>query len=116
MKILIIDDETLDLFISKRILGSEFQIEGFTTLAEALEWAKNNPFDILVSDYYLSKGQHAMDVLKAMIDLKGKTFKAYVLTNYIDDGKITELKQAGYDGIIDKPIVMEKFKKAVGLQ
>jgi CheY-like chemotaxis protein len=115
MKILIVDDENLDLFISKRILGSEFQIEGFTSLSEALEWAKHNSFDILVSDYYLGKGQHALDVFKALTDLKGKTFKAYVLTNYIDDGKIAELKQAGYDGIIDKPIVMEKFKKAVGL-
>lgn len=115
MKILIIDDETLDLFISKRILGSEFQVEGFTTLSEATEWAKNNSFDILISDYYLSKGQHALDVLKALTDLKGKTFKAYVLTNYIDDGKIAELKQAGYNGVIDKPIVMEKFKSAVGL-
>src|SRR5438045_50756 len=101
MKILVVDDEMLDLYISKKILGMEFQVEGFNNLPEAVEWAKNNSFDLLVSDYYLGKGLHAHDVLKALVEVKGKVFKSFVLTNYIDDHKVAELMQAGFNGIID---------------
>ena len=51
MKILIVDDEPVELFIAKRFLGMEFQVEGFNTMPDAIQWAKNNPFDILVSDF-----------------------------------------------------------------
>jgi CheY-like chemotaxis protein len=115
MKILVIDDEMLDLFVSKRLLGTEFQVEGFNKLTDALQWAKDNAFDVLLSDYYLGNGVSAQDVLKALTEVKGKTFKAYVITNYIEDKKKQELRQAGFDGTIDKPLELEKFKNLVGL-
>lgn len=114
MKILVIDDEMLDLFVSKRLLGTEFQVEGFNKLPDALQWAKENPFDVLLSDYYLGNGVSAQDVLKALVDVRGKTFKSYVITNYIDDKKKAELRQAGFDGTIDKPLELAKFKNIVG--
>jgi CheY-like chemotaxis protein len=111
MKILVIDDEMLDLFLSKKILGMEYEVEGFNTLPAALQWATTNSFDVLISDYHLGNGLHALDVLKAFTESKGKTFKSFVLTNYIDDHKIAELKQAGFNGVIDKPMELGKFKK-----
>jgi CheY-like chemotaxis protein len=93
----------------------EYQVEGFKSVPEAVQWAQTNSFDVLLSDYYLDQGLHANDVLKAILEVKGKTFKSYVLTNYIDDNKMNELKQAGFNGVIDKPIDLAKFKSIVGV-
>lgn len=113
MQILVVDDEPFELFISLKILRMEFQAEGFNTLQEALDWTKNNSFDILVSDYYLKDHQSAHDVLKAMREVKGNTFKSIVVTNFVESDKLSELKSAGFDGVIEKPLSLEKFKEAL---
>lgn len=113
MKILVVDDDPLELFLALKIIRLEYQAEGFKTLPEALEWAKTNPFDVLLSDYYISKQVSAHDVLKAFIELKGKTFKSFVLTNYIDQTKIAALLEAGFDSVIEKPLSVESIKKAL---
>ena len=111
MQILLIDDSPLELFLSLKILQIEFKAEGFKTLPEALDWAKANTFDVLISDFYIDDHVSAEDVLKAFIDLKGKAFKSFVLTNYVDSTKMTELKNIGFDGILSKPLTLEKFKE-----
>lgn len=113
MQILVVDDEPFELFISLRILRMEYQAEGFNTLPEALEWARHNTFDILVSDYYLKDHQSAHDVLKAMREAKGNTFKSIVVTNYVENDKLSELKGAGFDGVIEKPLSLDNFKEAL---
>ena len=115
MKILIVDDEQLDLFITKKLLSLQFEVEGFTSLADAVSWASNNPFDILVSDYYLGNGIHAQDVLKQISAAKPSGFKAYVLSNHIDEQQAGELRQAGFLGIVEKPITVDKFKAVIGI-
>jgi DNA-binding NtrC family response regulator len=115
MKILVVDDEPVELFISKRFLGMEFQVEGFNSVPEAIEWAKNNSFDVLVSDFNLAPNVFAHDLLKALHEIKGPTFKAYVLSNYVNDTQSATLTAAGFQAIIEKPISLEKFKAATGL-
>ena len=115
VKILVIDDEQLDLFINKKILGLEFTTEGFTTLPETLNWAKENDFDIALIDYYLGPGLHAHDALKALVELKGNTFKAYVLSNYIDQKQSHDLLAAGFTDVIYKPLTIELFKSKLNL-
>jgi DNA-binding NtrC family response regulator len=115
MKIVIIDDELVDLIISQKILETDFQVEGFSNLADAVQWAKHNPFDVLLSDFYLGTGMHANEVIKALTEVRGKTFKAFVVTNYIDGKKAAQLIQDGFSGIIDKPLELGKVKKALGL-
>lgn len=110
MKILVIDDEQLDLFITKKLLSLEFEVEGFTTIEAATAWASNNDFDVVLIDYYLAPGVHAHDALKKLLLVKGKVFKSYVLSNYVDTKQVQELKEAGFTDIIYKPITMEKFK------
>jgi DNA-binding NtrC family response regulator len=110
VKILIVDDEQLDLFISKKLLSLEHQVDGFSTIPEAVAWAQTNTFDVLLSDYHLGTGVHAHDVLKAIVEVKGKTFKAFVLSNHIDDRQAEELRKVGFTGMIEKPLSLEKFK------
>jgi DNA-binding NtrC family response regulator len=115
VKILIVDDEPFELFISLKMLRMEYQAEGFNTLADALEWAKSNSFEILISDYYLKDHMSAHDVLMAFRELKGNTFKSLVITNFVDTEKVSELKSAGFNGVIEKPISLEKFKGVLQL-
>ena len=115
MTVLLIDDENLELFISKTILQSEFTVEGFTTIDDAIAWAKKNSFDVLVSDYFLDKGMSAINALKALEEIKGKTFKSVVLSNYSDKKRVDEIMAAGFNGVIDKPLELPKLKKAIGI-
>jgi DNA-binding NtrC family response regulator len=92
VKVLIVDDENLDLFITKKLIGMEHQVEGFTSISEATAWSVSNSFDILLSDYYLGEGKHATDVLKAIKAKSTSDFKAFVLSNHIDDAQAKMLK------------------------
>ena len=113
MKILIVDDEQLDLFITKKLLGLEFEVEGFTSVSAASNWAASNSFDFLVIDYYLSDGLLAQDALNAIRGVAKSPVKAFVLSNHIDDHQAIALKEAGFLSIIDKPVTMEKFRDAI---
>lgn len=113
MKILIVDDEKLDLFIAKKLLNMEFEAEGFSELPDVLNWASTNDFDLAIIDYYLTPPLLADQVLRDLINIKGNSFKAYVLTNYIDNDLATQLKENGFEGIINKPLTLEVFKALV---
>jgi DNA-binding NtrC family response regulator len=111
VKVLIVDDEQLDLFITKKLLTLQYEVEGFTNLADTVNWAKQNTFDVVLIDYYLGDGLHAQDVLRELITLKGKSFQAFVLSNYVDGNQVKALKEAGFTEVIFKPFTLEKFKE-----
>lgn len=113
LKILIVDDEQLDLFITKKLLSLEFEVEGFTDAQDTLNWAQHHSFDVVLIDYYLGAGVYPHAVLKELIALKGNSFKAFVLSNHVDDQQARELKEAGFAAIIYKPLTLEKFKDHV---
>lgn len=108
---MILDDEELDLFINKKLLALEFDVEGFTSVKEATNWAQQNDFDVAVIDYYLAPGVYANHFLKELKSIKGNRFKSFVVSNYIDDKQSAELKQAGFTDIIYKPLTLEGFKE-----
>jgi len=113
VKIVILDDESLDLFVTKKLLSLEFQAEGFTTKEEVMNWAKDNAFDVALIDYYLTPTVLAPDVLKDLRTLKGDTFKAFVLSNYVDDSQVKQLKEVGFEGVIFKPLTLDNFKQQI---
>jgi DNA-binding NtrC family response regulator len=115
MQILLIDDEPIELFIAKKFLAMEFQVTGFNSVKEALAWAQTNSFDVLVSDFNLDAGLQAHQVLKSLREIKGNTFRAFVLTNHVDSSQANTLMTAGFQDIIEKPLSLEKFKTAAGL-
>ena len=110
---MILDDEELDLFINEKLLALEFDVAGFTSIKEATNWARQNDFDVAVIDYYLAPGVYAHHFLNELKSIKGNNFKSYVVSNYIDGKQSAELKQAGFTGIIYKPLTLEGFKEKV---
>lgn len=111
VKILILDDEELDLFIASKLLSLEFEVQGFTSLPEALQWVQQNSFDIVLIDYYLGTNLYAYDALKQILAVKPDITKAFVLSSHVDDSQYQELKKVGFKDVIEKPITLEKFKQ-----
>ena len=113
MKLLVIDDEKLDLFIASKLLQEEFEVTGFTSPTEAFSWATTNSFDIAIIDYYLDNGILGVNVLKELRQKKGKAFKAILLTNHVEDDQLAQLKESGFDNIIYKPVSLQKVNDAL---
>jgi CheY-like chemotaxis protein len=109
VKILLVDDEPLDLFIARKQLSLEFDVTAFTTSAESLEWAAQNDFDIALIDYYLGPDLGSQ-LLKDIVAKKGKNFKAFLLTNFVDPQQVLSLKAEGFDDVIFKPLSTDKLK------
>lgn len=116
MKILLVDDEQLDLFIAKKLLGQEFEVEGFMEIEDASNWASVNSFDVALIDNYLNAGKQAGDAFRAIAAKRDpSTFKAFVLTNHVDDNQAQTLIKLGFAGVILKPVSLEKFKQHIGI-
>ena len=114
VKILIIDDEALDLFIAKKQLGFEFSdVTGFTSYREAIDWCKTNRPDIVHIDYYLEGHVTGAHVLKELLEIEGLTFIPYLLTNHVDADQVKSLKEQGFRDVIFKPLTVESFKEVV---
>ncbi len=113
MKILVVDDEELDLFITSKILSLEYEVKGFTSMKESIAWARHNDFDVMLIDYYLGPGIYATTVLTEISSILKKSARPFVLSNYVDDKQVLELKNAGFEDIIYKPLTLESFRKKV---
>jgi DNA-binding NarL/FixJ family response regulator len=112
MKVLVIDDEKLDLFIASKLLQPDFEVTGFTSPREAIAWATSNPFDVAIIDYYLDNGVLGVHVLKDLRKNKN-SFKAILLTNHLEEDQAKEMMAAGFNSIIYKPVSLEKVKDAM---
>jgi CheY-like chemotaxis protein len=106
-----VDDEELDLFIGRKLLGVEFEVEGFASQVETLNWAKQNEFDVALIDYYLGPNLFAGNLLAELRKITSKPFTAFVLTSFVNDRQIQELRSAGFKEVINKPLTLESFKK-----
>jgi len=113
VKILVVDDEELDLFITSKTLSFGYDIQGFTSIKETVAWASKNDFDIVLIDYYLGPGLYATDMLKEISSIAKGPVRHFVLSNYVDEKQILELKNAGFEDIIYKPVTLESFRKKV---
>jgi hypothetical protein len=54
-------------------------------------------------------------MLRELLAIKGKAFKPYLLTNYVDGQEYEGLKRDGFLAIIEKPLTLEKFKQQLQL-
>ncbi len=103
-----VDDETLDLFLVQKQLGLEHDVTGFTSPHEALKWAAENNFEMVLIDYYLGPIT-GDELLKDLLKIKTE-FKAFLLTNFVDDKQAQVIKSKGFNDIIFKPLTLDKLK------
>lgn len=116
MRILIIDDESLDLFITRTVLQAEFDVEAFSSLNDAVNWAGNHEFDAALIDYYLGPDLLASDALNALQRVVHSPIRnAFVLTNFVDAQQTTRLTSQGFEGIIMKPVTLELVRSRLAV-
>jgi CheY-like chemotaxis protein len=116
VRILLVDDESLDLFIAKTLLQTEFEVEGFTSLKDCVLWASQNEFDAVLIDYYLGTDTYATHALAALQKVKSAPIRhAFVLSSFVDTKQQAELKKAGFEDVISKPISLDIVRAKLGV-
>ena len=102
--IVIVDDEemvstSLGSFLS---LETDYNLKTFTSAKEALEYIKNNPVDLVVSDYLMPE----MDGISFLIKVREMKPEVprIILTGYADkENAIIAINQVGLFQYIEKP-------------
>lgn len=102
--IVIVDDEEMVLTSISSFLSLEtnYNLETFTSAKEALEFIKNNPIDLVVSDYLMPE----MDGISFLIKVRElrPEVPRIILTGYADkENAIKAINQVGLFQYIEKP-------------
>lgn len=110
MRILIVDDESLNIMLLETIL-KRLGLVNITTAEngqEAFDLCKNNDFDIIFMDMRMPVmgGAEATKKIKEI-----KTVNIVALTTYDIKEIQKEYLEAGFDNYIQKPIRKEMFEK-----
>jgi two-component system copper resistance phosphate regulon response regulator CusR len=108
MRILVVEDERIFNDILQRCLKSEgYTVDGVTTAADGLEYAKTYHYDLVVLDLQLPDGT-GTSLLKQLRE-GGQVMPALVLTASSDlDCKIENF-HAGADDYVVKPVAMAEL-------
>lgn len=110
-RILIVDDEELNRKLFSTILQErDYEVSMAVNGEEALAMIENNTFSLILLDIFLPK-MTGLEVLKTC---RGKGLlttgaKVYALTGAM----MSEIDEAGFDGVIMKPIRVMEFLKIV---
>ena len=110
-RILVVEDDEVNLMIAEHILGREgFEVEKVNNGEEAIEILKANSFDMILMDIEMPimDGLEATSVIRGMDT--GKDIPIIALTAHSMPEKIEEFRQAGMDNHITKPIDQAKLK------
>ncbi len=113
-KILLVDDEPLNLELAKDLL----EVAGYVVCEaadadEAIEQAKQSKFDLILTDIQLPgmDGLTATKIIKK--DSMNKDTPVVALTAYAMRGDKEKIEAAGCDGYITKPINTKEFAQIV---
>lgn len=106
--ILVMDDETLVLKVSKRILGSMgYEVEFAKDGHEAIDiyytaFSSNNPFDLVILDLTIPGSMGGAETIPEILKINPEA-KIAVSSGYSNDPVMANYKDHGLAGIIPKP-------------
>lgn len=113
-KILVVDDEPLNMELAKDLLEvADFAVYEATDANEAIEQARQEKFDIILMDIQLPgmDGLSATKIIKE--DSMNKDTPIVALTAYAMRGDKERIETAGCDGYLTKPINTKEFARSV---
>lgn len=111
MRLLIVEDHTPTLSVMKRLLVRKgFEVAAVSTMADALEEAAKNHFDLVISDIGLPDGSgfDLMRELSRRYDLKG-----IALSGFGMEEDMAKARAAGFQDHLVKPVNVEQLLQAI---
>ena len=114
--VLVVDDNSTNLMIAKRILESyDLEIDVASSGAEALELAKTKQYRLVFMDQMMPEmdGVEATKELRKLEPEYCKTVPVVALTANVDEGAREELLASGFDEYVPKPIELKNFERVI---
>ena len=113
IRLLLLDDEKNVLRALRRVLFTEpYEIELFTSGADALQRGRETTFDLVMSDYRMP-GMNGVEFLAAFKELQPDAIRV-ILTGYTDLAAQTQaIREVGVYAIADKPWDDEELKSTL---
>lgn len=108
MHVLIIEDQKTDRYILKKILSPFFQVTTLSSAKEAVTFAIDNTFDIVLINVMLNTDMDCIELLHDLQFSQAK-FIPYAITCHIDEEREERLIDAGFKEVIRKPFDLELF-------
>src|SRR5687767_9559977 len=105
MRVLVLDEDEIGLFVTQRTLADEFDVCGFTKLESAKHWAADNEFDLLIVEYSPRRDRQVVEILDQVRQAAKCEFMAMIFTvTRITTSRSQELSEAGFAKIYLKPL------------
>jgi len=108
MHVLVVDDLKTDRYILKKILSPFFEVTTLSSAKEAITFAIDNTFDIVLINIMLSSDLDSIELLHDLQFSQTK-FLPYAITSHIDQKREERLVEAGFKEVIRKPFELERF-------
>ena len=113
-KILVIEDNELSRKTLMKLLELEgYEVAGAENSQEAFCIAKQNRFELIISDVRLPGGMDGIDVLKNIRQMSDFPSKMFVITAYADEEASQRAEKLGVDGYFFKPFNIPEFLESV---
>jgi CheY-like chemotaxis protein len=104
--ILVVDPDQASRLIAKQALSTYFHVVTLSSRVEAIAYCKVNSPDIVLINATLCVSMDCIDLLVALRKY-APSFRAFVTTSFMTEDRVTLLKQAGFEGVLRKPLNLE---------
>jgi CheY-like chemotaxis protein len=113
-RVLVVDDEDKILFVVRRALarlGEDCEVQTASDGRQALEMARDAPFDLVVTDLRMP-GMDGIELTQALRDLDGNPVVIW-MTAYGGCTKTAEMERLRVRCCLDKPIEIGDMRRIV---
>lgn len=106
IKVLIVEDDPINMLIARKLLEKHFKISTAVNGIDALNFIKNQAFDVVLMDINL--GDDTLDGVEVMHRIKSNfpesNLKIYAVTSYAMPEDREKFLNEGFDAYFPKPI------------
>ncbi len=112
-KILVVDDEPLQLEVARQILEElNYQVETVSSGEEAIEWLQTQAADLIILDMIMDPGINGRETFAQIKNLRPRQ-KAIIASGFSENEEIKEAQKIGAGTFIKKPYSIEELGLAV---
>ena len=112
LRILLVEDHADTAMVIARLLrANHYQVQTASSVADALELASREPFDLVISDLGLPDGS-GHDLMQQLLQRLGPV-KGIALTGFGMESDLDRSREAGFRDHLTKPIDMQRLEASI---